>query len=73
MTTTDDKLQHPNVKNTKLVRQGELEMDRVRYLAKIRIKLFAAVLDNDTVRCLVWIINLHKYILLYGVAFTRYI
>lgn len=73
MTTTDDKLQHPNVKNTKLVRQGELEMDRVRYLAEIRIKLFAAVLDNDTVRCLVWIINLHKYILLYGVAFTRYI
>ena len=73
MTTTDDKLQHPNVKNTKLVRRGELEMDRVRYLAEIRIKLFAAVLDNDTVRCLVWIINLHKYILLYGVAFTTYI
>ena len=72
MTTTDEKLQHPNVYNTKLPRQEELEKDRVRYLAEIRTKLSSAVLNNDTGQCVVWIINLHKYIILYGLAFTRF-
>lgn len=66
-----DKLQHPLVYNTKLPRQKEMEEDRVKYLEEIRMKLSAAVLDNDTGQCVIWIINLHKYIILHGFAFSR--
>ena len=65
------KLQHPNVYNTKLPRQDVLEVDRVRNLEEIRTNLSAAVLKNDTGQCVIWTINLHKYIILHGLAFTR--
>ena len=64
-------LQHPNVYNTKLPHQEGLEVDRVRNLEEIRTKLSAAVLKNDTGQCVIWTINLHKYIILHGLAFTR--
>ena len=64
-------LQHPNVYNTKLPHQEGLEADRVRNLEEIRTNLSAAVLKNDTGQCVIWTINLHKYIILYGLAFTR--
>ena len=73
MTVTKDiKLQHPNVYNTKLPKHELLEEDRVRYLEEIRSRLSSAVLENDTGQCVIWVINLHKYIILYGLAFTRY-
>ena len=65
------KLQHPNVYNTKLPRQEVLEADRVRNLEEIRVNLSAAVLKNDTGQCVLWTINLHKYIILHGLAFSR--
>ena len=68
---TMTKLQHPNVYNTKLPHQKEMEADRVRNLEEIRTNLSAAVLKNDTGQCVIWTINLHKYIILYGLAFTR--
>ena len=68
----DKKLQHPNVYNTKLPRLKEMEKDRVRNLEEIRVNLSAAILKNDTGQCVIWTINLHKYIILYGLAFTRY-
>ena len=68
---TMTKLQHPNVYNTKLPRQEVLETDRVRNLEEIRTNLSAAVLKNDTGQCVIWTINLHKYIILHGLAFTR--
>ena len=70
--TKESKLQHPNVYNTKLPEHELLEEDRVRYLEEIRNKLSAAVLENDTGQIVIWIINLHKYIILYGLAFSRY-
>ena len=70
--TKETKLQHPNVYNTKLPEHELLEEDRVRYLEEIRNKLSAAVLENDTGQIVIWIINLHKYIILYGLAFSRY-
>ena len=72
MTVTKDKLQHPNVYNTKLPKHELLEKDRVRYLEEIRTRLSSAVLENDMGQCKIWVINLHKYIFLYGLAFTRY-
>ena len=72
MVTKETKLQHPNVYNTKLPKHELLEEDRVRYLEEIRTKLSAAVLENDTGQIVIWIINLHKYIILYGLAFSRY-
>ena len=72
MVTKETKLQHPNVYNTKLPKHELLEEDRVRYLEEIRNKLSAAVLENDTGQIVIWIINLHKYIILYGLAFSRY-
>ena len=72
MVTKETKLQHPNVYNTKLPKHELLERDRVRYLEEIRTKLSAAVLENDTGQIVIWIINLHKYIILYGLAFSRY-
>lgn len=71
--TKETKLQHPNVYNTKLPKHELLEEDRVRYLDEIRNKLSAAVLENDTGQVVIWIINLHKYIILYGLAFSRYL
>ena len=68
----DKKLQHPNVYNTKLPGLKEMEKDRVRNLEEIRVNLSAAILKNDTGQCVIWTINLHKYIILYGLAFTRY-
>ena len=65
------KLQHPNVYNTKLPHQETLEADRVRNLEEIRTNLSSAVLKNDTWQCVIWTINLHKYIILHGLAFTR--
>ena len=70
--TKETKLQHPNVYNTKLPRHGILEEDRVKYLEEIRNKLSSAVLENDTGQIVIWVINLHKYIILYGLAFSRY-
>ena len=65
------KLQHPYVYNAKLPHQEGLEVDRVRNLEEIRANLSAAVLKNDTGQCVIWTINLHKYIILHGLAFTR--
>ena len=70
--TKETKLQHPNVYNAKLPRYDILEEDRVRYLEEIRTKLSSAVLENDTGQIVIWVINLHKYIILYGLAFSRY-
>ena len=70
--TKETKLQHPNVYNAKLPRHDILEEDRVRYLEEIRTKLSSAVLENDTGQIVTWVINLHKYIILYGLAFSRY-
>ena len=70
--TKETKLQHPNVYNTKLPKHDLLEEDRVRYLEEIRTKLSSAVLENDTGQIVTWVINLHKYIILYGLAFSRY-
>ena len=73
MTVTKEiKLQHPNIYNSKLPKPELLEEDRVRYLEEIRTKLSSAVLENDTGQIVIWIINLHKYIILYGLAFSRY-
>lgn len=69
--TKEIKLQHPNVYNSKLPKPDLLEEDRVRYLEEIRTKLSSAVLENDTGQIVIWIINLHKYIILYGLAFSR--
>ena len=74
MTVTKDiKLQHPNVYNTKLPKHELLEEDRVRYLEEIRTRLSSAVLENDTGQCVIWVINLHNYIFLYGLAFKRHV
>ena len=67
----DDQLQRPNVYNTKLPRQEEMERDRVSYLEEIRSKLSSAVMENDIEKCSEWTINLHKYIICYGFAFSR--
>ena len=69
--TKETKLQHPNIYNSKLPKPELLEEDRVRYLEEIRTKLSSAVLENDTGQIVIWIINLHKYIILYGLAFSR--
>ena len=71
MSASNTKLQHPNVYNTKLPRQEEMEKDRVKNLEEIRAKLSDAILKNDTGQCVIWTINLHKYIILYGLAFSR--
>ena len=64
-------LQHPNVYNTRLPQTASLQEDSTNYLQEIRTNLAKAVLDNDTGQCVVWVINLHKYIILYGLSFTR--
>lgn len=69
--TNPDKLQHPNPYSKKLPQQDELEKDRQRFLEEIRVKLSSAVVENDIGQCCIWVINLHKYIILYGLAFTR--
>ena len=63
--------QHPNVYNTRLPRTETLQEDSTAYLQEIRGSLAKAVLNNDIEQCVVWVINLHKYIILYGLCFTK--
>ena len=63
--------QHPNQYNVRLPHQEIMEEDSVAYLKEIRSNLAKAVLDNDIENCVVWVINLHKYIILYGMSFSK--
>jgi len=68
---TAAQLQHPNVYNERLPHSSSIHGDSGMYLQEIRVNLAKAVLNNDTGQCVVWVVNLHKYIILYGLAFTR--
>ena len=63
--------QHPNQYNVRLPHKEIMEEDSVAYLKEIRSNLAKAVLDNDIENCVVWVINLHKYIILYGMSFSK--
>ena len=63
--------QHPNLYNARLPYRETMEEDSVAYMKEIRTNLAKAVLDNDIEKCVVWVINLHKYIILYGMCFSR--
>ena len=63
--------QHPNQYNVRLPHNEIMEEDSVAYLKEIRSNLAKAVLDNDIENCVVWVINLHKYIILYGMSFSK--
>ena len=64
--------QHSIVYNQKLPEQNDIGGDSSRYLAEIRSNLSTAVLENNTRQCVLEVVNLHKYILLYGLHFSRY-
>lgn len=64
-------LQHPNVYTDKLGEQKGREEERAAYLAEITTRLSRAVADTDIQQCVVWCVNLHKFVILYGLAFTR--
>ena len=64
-------MQHPNVYNSRLPHTETMKEDSAAYLQEIRVNLAKAVLDNDMGQCVVWVINLHKYIILYGMSFTK--
>ena len=64
-------MQHPNVYNSRLPQRESMKEDSAAYLREIRTNLAKAVLDNDIGQCVVWVINLHKYIILYGMAFSK--
>ena len=64
-------MQHPNVYNSRLPHTENMMQDSAAYLQEIRVNLAKAVLDNDMGQCVVWVINLHKYIILYGMAFSK--
>jgi len=62
--------QHPNVYNSRLPHSNLLGADAERYLAEIKDNLSRSVLDQDINKSVVWVINLHKYVILYGLRFT---
>lgn len=77
--------QHPNVYNSRLPDPQGIHEDSVRYnyldisilpgcaryLKEVKAGLAKAVLQQDAQECVVWVINLHKYVILYGLKFTR--
>jgi proteasome activator subunit 4 len=67
----DAAFQHPNVYNSRLPDPAGHHADSLRYLAEIKAGLAVAVLRQDHNQAVVWVINLHKYIILYGLKFTR--
>ena len=64
-------LQHPNVYNLKLPYVDHLKNDSTAYIDEIKVNLSKAVLDSDMDQCTVWVVNLHKYIILYGLSFSK--
>jgi len=63
--------QRPNVYNTKLPDPKGHQEDSLRYLAEVKDGLAKAILEQDITKATVWVINLHKFIILYGLNFPR--
>ena len=79
--------QRPNVYNSKLPDPKGHQQDSLRYLAEVlsmvswkdynlvktQVKsgLAKAILEQNITESTVWVINLHKYIILYGLNFSR--
>jgi len=64
--------QHENVYNKKLPWADLKDKDSNIYLEEIKKNLSQAVLNNDIAQGAVkWVVNLHKYIILYGLKLSR--
>jgi len=62
--------QHPNVYNSRLPDPEGHHRDSERYLAEVKAGLARAVTESSSEQAVVWVVNLHKYIILYGLKFT---
>jgi len=64
--------QRENIYNRKLPHSASLDADSQRYLQEIKLNLSQSILNNDIDKGADdWVRNLHKYIIMYGLKFSK--